>query len=145
MTSNAPWLDLAKKEVGTKETPGRANNPIVQQYYMDAVGKRYEDAVAWCMAFTNAMLERAGYRGTRSLLARSALIWGRKLEKPTVGAIGVFPRGKVWQGHVGIVSKVGPGYVMLISGNQQDAVTEKKYLTKGALGWRWPDIKKGTK
>lgn len=137
------WLRLARAQIGTKEVPGPRSNPTVQQYYVDAVGSRYADSVAWCMAFTNAMIERAGWRGTRSLLARSALTWGQTLSKPMPGAIGVWPRGKAWQGHVGIVSKVGPGYVMLISGNQRDAVTETKYSIAKCLGWRWPIAGKG--
>lgn len=139
-----PWLMRARAEVGVKEAPGRQNNPRVQRYYVDAVGSKYADVVPWCMAFTNAMLERTGYRGTRSLLARSALTWGKQLSRPVSGAIGVWRRGKAWQGHVGIVDEVGRGFVWLISGNERDAVTRTKYLTATCLGWRWPSGKGGS-
>lgn len=130
------WLELALAEVGTMEVGGSANNPTVVQYFLDAVGKRYADAVPWCMAFTNAMLERSGVPGTKSLLARSALTWGKPTD-PRPGAIGIWARGKPWQGHVGIVESVGTDFVWLISGNQNNRVTRRKYPKKN-LGYRWP-------
>lgn len=131
------WLHLARKEIGTKEIPGPRSNPTVEQYFVDSVSKRYGDEVSWCAAFVGACLVRAGRKSSGSLLARSYLKYGRKLKEPIPGAIGVWPRGKSWQGHVGIVDSVEDNYVWLISGNQQDAVTRARY-PKRNLGYRWP-------
>ena len=84
------------------------------------------------------MCYRAGTAGSGSLLARSYLTWGRKSDKPVPGCVGIWPRGKSWQGHTGIVEKVNKTTVTLISGNQNNAVTRKNYPVKTALGWRLP-------
>lgn len=135
---NPSWLQRARREIGVKEVPGPRSNQVVVNYFRDAVAAGMADSVPWCMAFVNAMLERSGYRGTRSLAARSALQWGERLAKPIPGAIGVWPRGKAWQGHIGFVDTIERGHVWLISGNQHDAVTRARYPIATALGWRWP-------
>lgn len=132
------WLELARKELGTKEYPGPANNPTVQQYYVDAVSKKHPDEVAWCAAFVGAMLARAGVEPSKSLLARSYLRWGIKLKAPKRGAVVVFPRGEAWQGHVGFVESFGREYLVVISGNDDNSVKRDTYLREQALGYRWP-------
>lgn len=134
------WLKLAQKEIGTKEFSGLTNNPRVVQYFIDATTQKLPDSVPWCAAFVGAILRRAGVLPSGSLAARSYLKWGKKLSKPIVGCVGIWPRGKVWQGHVGFVSSVDEarGIVKLVSGNQDDAVTEAPFRIKTALGWRWP-------
>lgn len=139
----APWLDLAIAELGTKEAPGAANNPIVLAYYRDAGHPDVQsDDVAWCAGFVGAMLARAGMplppRDT-SLLARSYLTYGIACE-PIPGAIGIWPRGAAWQGHVGIVVDIdlNGGTCRLIGGNQGDAVSVATYRLDTALAFRWP-------
>lgn len=133
------WLKLARKEVGTKEIPGPRSNPTVERYYLEAAGIRFTDDVAWCGAFVGSMLRRAGAKlPPKPLVARSYLEL-KEIDKPILGAIGVWPRGAGWQGHVGMVDRVLKDYVWLISGNQNNAVTRTVYPRKTALGWRWPE------
>ena len=47
------------------------------------------DSIAWCAAFKGAMLGRAGYRGSGSLLARSYLVSREEVWNAAVG--GGFP------------------------------------------------------
>lgn len=139
--SEPKWLDLARREIGTKEVSGTGDNPAILAYYADAGFPEIEhDEVAWCAAFTNSMLKRAGLVGTRSLAARSFETYGKKLDQPKVGAIAVFPRGnpKGWQGHVGIVAEVGDATVKILGGNQKDQVCIATYPKNRALAWRWP-------
>ncbi|MCI0557475.1 MAG: TIGR02594 family protein [Nitrososphaera sp.] len=132
------WLELARKELGTKEFPGAWNNPKVVSYFTDAVGIKRPDAIPWCAAFVGAMLTRAGKKSSGSLMARSYLKWGKKLTTPIPGAIVVFPRGKPPSGHTAIVERVTGKFVEVIGGNQSDAVTRKRFPIASALGWRWP-------
>src|SRR5262245_47545073 len=74
LACDPPWLVLARGELGTKEAPGEANNPVVLRYYADAGHPEINsESIAWCPAFTGAMLERSGYPGSKSLMARSYL------------------------------------------------------------------------
>lgn len=135
------WLELARKEVGVKEWPGKANNPTVVDYFQDAVGLQYADEVSWCAAFVGAMLSRSWIKPSGSLLARSYLKWGRGVRYPEIGAVAVFPRGEPWQGHVGFVDAVDGKNIWVISGNQDNAVTRALYRQSSVLGYRMP--KKG--
>lgn len=117
----------------------RSNSAIVQ-YFVDATGKSLADEISWCAAFVGAMLKRAGREPSGSVLARSYLKWGVACE-PVPGAIVIFPRGEPWQGHVAIIESVDRMYLTVIGGNQNDAVTRKKFPRSKALGYRWP--KKG--
>lgn len=137
------WLRLARKELGTKEFPGPSNNQTVTQYYADSIGRHMADSVPWCAAFVGAMLARAGRKPSGSLMARSYLDWGAKLDEPIPGAIVVFARGRPPSGHVAIVESVTNETLTVIGGNQSDAVTRANYPRSKALGYRWP--KKGNK
>lgn len=132
------WLELARQELGTREYPGPANNPTVQQYYVDSVSKKYADEISWCAAFVGAMLARAGCRPSGSLLARSYLKWGIKLERPREGCIVIFKRGEPWQGHVAFFEADHGSFVSVVGGNQADAVTRARFPKSKIIGYRWP-------
>jgi uncharacterized protein (TIGR02594 family) len=97
--------------------------------------------VPWCAAFVNAVLEMAGYEGTGSLLARSFLDLGRRVQEPRRGDIVVLKRGsEEWSGHVGFyvgetVVK-GVRYVEVLGGNQRDSVAVSLYPKRLVLGYR---------
>jgi uncharacterized protein (TIGR02594 family) len=81
----------------------------------------------WCATFMNMVLERTGYRGTGSNLARSFANYGRRLAGPQVGAIAVMSRGRNG-GHVGVVSGIDPkGNPIIVSGNHNRRVAEATY------------------
>lgn len=132
------WLHIARSELGTKEIPGPKSNPSVVQYYVDAVHGRHPDSVPWCAAFVGACLVRAGRASSGSLMARSYLNWGRRLAEPIPGAIVVFARGTPPSGHVAFVDSVENGDLIVIGGNQSDAVTRARYSQIKVLGYRWP-------
>jgi uncharacterized protein (TIGR02594 family) len=133
------WYSLAKAEVGTKEAPGYANNPIVQKYFQDAGAGKLPDSVPWCAAFVGAMLKRAGISPSGYLAARSYLKWGQALNKPRLGAVVVFKRGaNPAQGHVAFFDRDNGATIRVIGGNQSDAVTAANYPKSRVLGYRWP-------
>jgi uncharacterized protein (TIGR02594 family) len=77
----------------------------------------------WCARFMNMVLQRTGYRGTNSDMARSFASYGRRVSGPQVGAIAVMTRRG--GGHVGVVSGVdADGDPIIVSGNNGNAVRE---------------------
>jgi uncharacterized protein (TIGR02594 family) len=138
---SAPWYKLALEERGVREIPGEKHDPSVLQYYADSGHPQIDDdETAWCAAYVGAMLERAGYPGSKSLAARSYLQWGKKLAKPKKGCIVVFWRNspRSWQGHVGFYVREDDTHIYVLGGNQRNAVNISKYPKARLLGYRWP-------
>jgi uncharacterized protein (TIGR02594 family) len=139
------WLALARKEDGVAEKPGKNHNPKILQYFADAgFAHIKDDETAWCAAFANAMLERAGYAGTKSLAARSFLTWGSKLNRPKLGCLVVLWRVSPtsWEGHVGFYVGEDANNVFLLDGNTGNKVGVHKHSKKRVLGYRWPTTAK---
>ncbi len=137
---DASWLDEAWREFGEAERAGAASNPRIIAMYRDAGHPDVKnDEVAWCAAFVGAILERAGLRSSRSLLARSYLAWGDALPKPRIGAIAVLSRGSdPSQGHVGFWLAERDDWVLVLGGNQGNAVSVARYPKSRLLAVRWP-------
>src|SRR3981081_3708317 len=77
----------------------------------------------WCARFMNMVLQRTGYRGTGSDLARSFASYGQRVSGPQVGAIAVM--GRRGGGHVGVVSGIDAhGNPIVVSGNNGHRVRE---------------------
>jgi len=77
----------------------------------------------WCARFMNMVLQRTGYRGTGSDLARSFASYGQRVSGPQVGAIAVM--GRRGGGHVGVVSGIDAhGNPIVVSGNNSHRVRE---------------------
>jgi uncharacterized protein (TIGR02594 family) len=142
MTKQSPiaWLDEAWRHLGLAETPGSKSAPRIVALYRDAghAGVK-SDAIAWCAAFVGACLARAGSKPSGSLLARSYIDWGVALDEPRPGAIAIFSRGTTaWQGHVGFVIGAVDDNVIVLGGNQDDAVSVAAYPKSRLLSLRWP-------
>src|SRR5262245_35962084 len=135
------WLGPAWLELGQSERDGEAHNARILALYRDAGHAEVRaDEVAWCAAFAGACLERAGIASTRSLMARSYLDWGRPVEDGQLGAVAVFSRGSdTSQGHVGFWLGETGDSIMLLGGNQSDAVSVMAVANSRLLGLRWPE------
>lgn len=69
--------------------------------------------------------------------ARAWLDWGMALTKPTRGCVVVFDRKG--GGHVGLVDGQDQfGRLLVIGGNQGNAVSIAAFTTDRVLGYRWP-------
>lgn len=135
------WYELARGELGVKEKPGRADNPVIQAFYRDAGHPEVKhDSVPWCAAFVGAMLERAGVKPSGSLAARSYLAWGRKIDHPVPGCVVVFSRGHSrWEGHVAFfVRDLAGNRIEVLGGNQSDRVSLEAFPKSRVLGYRLP-------
>lgn len=136
-----PWMTIALREMGVKETPGTGNNPRVVAYLrstsLDA-DMAAKDATPWCSAFVNWCVEGCGIPGSNSAAARSWLTWGQVLTVPRRGCIAVFSRDG--GGHVaffmGISSELDQ--ILVLGGNQGDEVSVRGYDKSRLLGYRLP-------
>lgn len=149
LTEAAPWLDVMRDRLGTKEITGKRHNPAIVAMFADVGHPEVEDdETAWCAAATGSALKAVGMPippVNVNLLARSYCTYGVKCE-PKPGAIAIWPRGNSkWQGHVNIVEEVtDDGKVICIGGNQSlkgttGALTRTAPLDPaGALDFRWP-------
>lgn len=137
------WLVKAREYIGTTEIVGEKHNPKVVDLWKKGKvkDKVTTDEVPWCAAFVSAVLEEAGYVSAQTGWARSYLNWGQKIDEPRVGCVVVFSRGKVY-GHVGfVVGKDRKGNLMVLGGNQDNAVNIRAFAVGRVLGYRWPHDK----
>lgn len=136
------WIAIAKTQLGTHEGVGPKDNPKVLQYFVDAAHPEIKhDETAWCAAFVGAMLKRAGIKPSGSLAARSYEAWGQPTpgNKPIFGCIGVKKRpGGGWLGHVGFVVGASATQIILLAGNQGDAVSIAAFPRSQFTAFRWP-------
>ncbi len=140
--SHAPWLDAAWSEFGTQAIPGPRTSVQVQSYYVAAGHPDVSgDDVAWCAAFVGACLERSGIRCSRSLAARSYLEFGTPIDTASYGAIAVFSRGSdTALGHVAFVVGEASGGLVVLGGNQSNAVGVLTMPRERLLSLRWPSL-----
>lgn len=139
------WISIAKGEMGTHEVSGPKSNPRILEYNKFTLLDATSDEVSWCSSFVNWCMVQAGFKGTKSALARSWLNWGNDLKIAKLGCVTVFKRGNSpWQGHVGFYVGEGAGDTLrILGGNQSDQVCVETFSKKQVLGYRWPDLKNG--
>ena len=132
-------LSLAASQMGFNERDQRA----AIQDYLSTGGVNLDPAVtAWCAAFVNATLRQSGRQGTGSNMARSFLDWGQPVTQPTEGDLAVFSRGDPEgpYGHVGFFQGYDDqGNILVLGGNQGDAVSVAAYSPDRLLGFRRSD------
>lgn len=131
-------MDIARREIGTTEVPGAGNNPRIIEYHSSCDLRATEDSVAWCSAFVNWCMMKAGIPRTKSAAARSWLNYGRAIDVPQVGCIVIFRRGDPPAGHVAFVESVEGEYLLCLGGNQGDTVKCARFPKKDVLGYRMP-------
>ena len=131
-----PWITIAREYIDTKEIPGPDTHPRVLRWWQ-LIRQDYEsDETPWCAAYVGGVLEEVGITSTRSAWARTYENWGQACE-PTYGAIAVFERGD--GGHVGFVMGVdAAGNLMILGGNQGDAVNISAFPRTHLIAIRWP-------
>lgn len=138
------WLDLARSFVGQKEIKGPHHNPHILKWWKKMGAPFTDDETPWCGAFVGGVLADIGIKpAANGAAARAWSSFGKKLDRPAVGAIVVFWRGSRsgYQGHVGfVVGKDKFGNLMVLGGNQGDMVSIKPFSTDRVLAYRWPGI-----
>ena len=93
----------------------------------------------WCGCWLATFLGIHDHKQWRELwVARNWATFGKPADGPAPGVIAIYGRGS--GGHVGIVTAVSrrPGFVVLKSGNDNNAVRERERSTEGVIAWRIP-------
>lgn len=139
MQSTDP-ITIASSYLGLKEN-NNEQNVVLSSFIKQSAGINIDPAkTAWCAAFLDAVLHRAGMGGgTGKLNARSYLNWGSPVEVPQVGDVVVLSRGPVsgWQGHVGLfMGYESDGKIKILGGNQSNSVSVSSYKAETLLGFR---------
>ena len=133
------WMAEAWRELGQSEVTGSAHNPRLIAMFDELGHRGQSDETAWCAAFAGACLERAGITSTCSLRARSYETWGAATETPSSGSITVLRRtSDPSLGHVGFLVGATERHVILLGGNQSNAVTVAPFDRSLVLGYRLP-------
>lgn len=144
MIEDPEWITRAKSYLGMTEIHGPHHNPKILEWWKKLGQPFKDDETAWCGAFVGGVLAESGRTVVQGPAgARSWLKLPVKLDKPAVGAVVIFWRGKKtgYMGHVGfVVGKDKHGNIMVLGGNQGDTVSIKPFDTDRVLGYRWPGI-----
>lgn len=143
--SEPAWLKQARRHIGEREIPGKTHNSTITNWLIQLGAWWTDDETPWCGTFvahccreTNRALPKHWYR------AKDWLNTGTRLLKPAVGAIVVFER--VGGGHVGfIVGKDRHGNLMVLGGNQGNAVNIRAFAPERVSGFVWPAWANGKK
>jgi uncharacterized protein (TIGR02594 family) len=132
------WIVEARNLIGLREIKGPNHAPEILQMWRDIKrGGIKDDETPWCAAFVGAMFERAGIRSSRLESARSYLDWGQMISEPVPGCVVVFSRAG--GGHVGFcLGQDKAGNLLILGGNQSDAVNVKAFPRTRVTGYRWP-------
>lgn len=147
MRNELKWVQIARQYIGQQEIKGVKHNPIVLEFWASAFKAKNQavpavfknDETPWCGAFVAFVMAKAGlsHHIPKSFpLARSWATAGSKLNNPAYGCVVVFRRGA--GGHVGfVVGRDKSGNLMVLGGNQSDAVNIKPFSKSRVLGYRW--------
>lgn len=137
------WMTVARALIGTRETPGAGNSPVIMKMAAGLgaklMGIAYAgDHVPWCGLFVAHCVNSVGIKPAPIAVRASAWAkWGAEFT-PRVGAVLVFDRDG--GGHVAFYEAEDENHYQVLGGNQGDAVKlmwiEKDRLVKGAC--RWP-------
>jgi uncharacterized protein (TIGR02594 family) len=137
-THDQLWMTVANAEVGQKEIVGGQDNPRIVEYHQATTLKADDDETAWCSSFVCWCLAKAGYASTKSAWAQSFANYGTKLDGPKKGCIVVF-KWSSSSGHVGFCEDFDADTVMVLGGNQSNAVNHKEFSRgPSIIGYRWP-------
>lgn len=151
MKNELKWVQIARQYIGQQEIKGVKHNPIVLELWASAFKAKNQavpavfknDETAWCGGFVAGVLAKsdlANHIPNGFAMARNWLKTGTKLNNPAYGCVVVFWRGnpKGVSGHVGfVVGRDKSGNLMVLGGNQSDAVNIKPFSKSRVLGYRW--------
>lgn len=139
------WVAAGRSKIGTLEIKGAKHNPVIVAMWtlaFQATNQKAwikDDETAWCGGFVAYCLAKANLPQHIPKAFYRAKDWatvGTSINKPAYGAIVVFSRSG--GGHAGIVvGKDQKGNIMVLGGNQSDAVNIKPFAVNRVLAYRW--------
>ena len=131
------WLAIARADIGQRETLGPNDSPWIRNM-LKTLGATWLLGQPWCggavaewMRAADCAIPRHWYR------ARAWADWGQALTRPAHGCVAVFSR--TGGGHVGlVVGEDHAGRLLVLGGNQGDAVNVRAFGRDRVLSYRWP-------
>jgi uncharacterized protein (TIGR02594 family) len=137
--SDPAWLAAARQDVGLRELPGAPTAPAIARWLQSLGAWWRDDETPWCGVAVAAWMQAAGVSPLPKfwMRAKAWADWGLALPEPAHGCVVVFERAG--GGHVGLVVGEGAGGTLLVlGGNQGDAVNVRSFPRERVLGYRWP-------
>ena len=142
--ADPPWMQVARRELGEREIPGELNNPRILEYIAACPGLPDDmadnEGTPWCSCWVNWVFAQLEMKRTGRANARSWSQWGNGMTRFAVGAVVVLSRGtNPAKGHVGFyVGEDETGAILLLAGNQGNAVSIAKKSKDTVVAVRWP-------
>lgn len=143
------WLAEARKYIGLRENISKTSHNLTLLKMLDKMGDFssecrawwYDDETPWCGLFVGYCLGVTGRYVVREWYRARA--WESsemtKLDKPAYGCIVTFTREG--GGHVGfVVGKDKAENLMVLGGNQSNAVSIASFATSRVTGYFWPSM-----
>ena len=134
------WVAEARKHIGMKEIPGKQHNPVIVGWLKTLKAWWSDDETPWCGTFVAHCCRTAGRDLPQHWYRAKA--WadaGRRLNKPAYGCLAVFERSG--GGHVGfVVGQDARGNLMVLGGNQSNAVNIMPFARSRVTAFVWPDV-----
>lgn len=143
------WIKIARSFIGLKEVQGTKHNPTIIKMLeeMSGFGKANkawwkDDETPWCGLFVGYCLGKAGrfvvpewYRAK----AWADATYMNQLAKPAYGCLAVYERKG--GGHIGFVvgrdSEYANANILVLGGNQSDAVNIKAFSRNRKVSYWW--------
>lgn len=136
------WIVRARGYIGLREFKGPKHEGKILKWWEMINAPFRDDETSWCGAFVGGVLTESGLPVVEGgAAARAWMKLPVKLDRPAVGCVVIFWRGSPsgWSGHVGfVVGRDRAGNLMVLGGNQGDAVNVKPFAPGRVLGYRWP-------
>lgn len=139
------WLTIARRYIGVAEVPGKASNPVIANFWRQygsvwSVLGADDSRAPWCGTFVAEVMRQAGLPIVRHpYRARAWLDVPFWLDVAQLGCLVIFERKG--GGHVGFcVGRDERGNLMILGGNQGDAVNIQPFAMSRVIGYRWPEF-----
>ena len=130
-------VDIARLDIGQRETLGPNDSPWIRSM-LAKLGATWLVGQPWCGGAVAKWVSEAGYKPVdKWWQARAWASWGQALEYPAYGCVVVFSRQG--GGHVGLLTgEDAKGNLLILGGNQADAVNVRAFNRSRVLAYRWP-------
>lgn len=138
LTASPAWLAAARQDIGLREIHGAPTAPRIAAWLKLLRAWWKDDETPWCGAACAAWMLASGVQPPDAWYrAKAWATWGQALPRPAEGCVVVFDR--VGGGHVGlVVGETAAGRLLVLGGNQGDAVSVAAFDRSRAIAYRWP-------
>lgn len=132
------WLVAAREDIGLREVRGAPTAPKIATWLQRLGAWWKDDETPWCGTACAAWMLAAGIKPPAAWYrAKAWADWGQPLGGAVNGCIVVF--GRQGGGHVGlVVGETAGGRLLVLGGNQGDAVSVAAFPRDRVVAYRWP-------